>query len=149
MTATHSDAPDWRDALARCGLQVIGDTVQQGITAVQTAIYAVTGVDVEPVATVSVSDPRAADELDRQWHQYASSSSLYAEDGEFLILPPVSGGSTVGWVRVKDPIGNRLPSRISETTGSPEFLAVSADGRHLCATSVEDDDYWVVVHEFA
>lgn len=29
------------------------------------------------------------------------------------------------------------------------FGDVSVDGRHLCATSVEEDDYWVVVHEFS
>ncbi|MFE5212892.1 hypothetical protein [Streptomyces sp. NPDC056600] len=29
----------------------------------------------------------------------------------------------------------------------PEVVAVSVDGRHLCATTVEDDDHWVVVHD--
>jgi hypothetical protein len=45
--------------------------------------------------------------------------------------------------------GEDLPSRIAAVTGSPEFLAVSMDGHHLCAASAEEDDYWVVQHEFS
>jgi hypothetical protein len=40
-------------------------------------------------------------------------------------------------------------SRIAAVTGSPEFLAVSMDGHHLCAASAEEDDYWVVQHELS
>ncbi len=36
-----------------------------------------------------------------------------------------------------------------KVTGSPEFLAVSVDGRRLCAASDEEYDYWVVLHEFS
>ncbi|MEU5538261.1 hypothetical protein [Streptomyces sp. NPDC020362] len=113
------------------------------------AIYAVTGFEVQPTAVVLTSSSRAADELDEKWHHYASVSSVYDSKGEFLILPPVSGGSEIGWVGVADPIGEHLPSRIAAVTGSPEFLAVSPDGRHLCAVSVEEDEYWVVQHEFS
>ncbi|MGA5035851.1 hypothetical protein ACPCA8_02195 [Streptomyces capoamus] len=52
-------------------------------------------------------------------------------------------------MRVRDTVGTRLPSRIAEVTGSPEFVAVSTDGRRLCAASVEEYDYWVVLHEFS
>ncbi|MFE0451682.1 hypothetical protein ACFW2D_10380 [Streptomyces sp. NPDC058914] len=109
------------------------------------AIHAVSGFEVEPVAAIPASTPHAADELDDAWHHHAAQASLY---GEFLVLPPVPGGSKVGWVRVKDPVGKNLPSRISGVTGAPEFVAVSVDGRHLCAASVEESHYWVVVHEF-
>ncbi|MEW2284443.1 hypothetical protein [Streptomyces sp. NPDC047841] len=71
------------------------------------------------------------------------------DKGEFLILPPVPGGSEIGWVRVRDTVGTLLPSRIAEVTGSPEFVTVSTDGRQLCAASVEEYDYWVVLHEFS
>jgi hypothetical protein len=40
-------------------------------------------------------------------------------------------------------------SRIAAVTGSPEFLAVSMDGHHLCAASAEENDYWVVQHELS
>ncbi|MGW9494157.1 hypothetical protein ACWG5P_07140 [Streptomyces prasinus] len=140
-------APDRLNVLERCGLEVIGEA-EQGGPPVNSAIYAVTGFDVEPAVEIPVSNPHAADELDEAWHHRASQASLYGGDGEFLILPPVSGGSKVGWVRVKDPVGKNLPSRIAAVTGSPEFVAASPDGRHLCAASVEDNDYWVVSHEF-
>jgi YD repeat-containing protein len=112
------------------------------------AIRAVSGFEVEPVAEIPASTPHAADELDEAWHHHAAQASLHGQNGEFLVLPPVAGGSAVGWVRVKDPVGKNLPSRISGVTGSPEFVAVSVDGRHLCAASVEESDCWVVVHEF-
>ncbi|MFD9505878.1 PH domain-containing protein [Streptomyces mirabilis] len=50
---------------------------------------------------------------------------------------------------VTDPVGEHLPSRSAAVTDSPEFLAVSMDGHHLCAASAEEDDYWVVQHEFS
>ncbi|MFF2131996.1 hypothetical protein ACFVW1_42950 [Streptomyces olivochromogenes] len=50
---------------------------------------------------------------------------------------------------VTDPVGEHLPSRIAAVTGSPEFLAVSMDGHHLCAASAEEDDSAVVQHEFS
>jgi hypothetical protein len=108
---------------------------------VNAALYAVNGIDVEPVATIP------ADELDKAWHHHAAQASLHAENGEFLILPPMPGGSEIGWMRVKDPVARNLPSRIAEVTGSPEFVAVSVDGRHLCAATVEETNYWVVAHE--
>ncbi|MET8580704.1 hypothetical protein ABZX39_07400 [Streptomyces collinus] len=108
-----------------------------------------TGIEVQPTAVVPVSSSRAGDELDEKWHQRASESSFYGNRGEFLILPPVSGGSGIGWVGVIDPIGEHLPSRIAAVTGSPEFLAISHDGRQLCAVSVEDDEYWVLLHKFS
>ncbi|WP_240661136.1 hypothetical protein [Streptomyces sp. WAC 01438] len=144
---TDRQAPDWLDVLERCGLQFAGKA-EQGGPPVNSAIYAVTGLEVEPAVTIPASSPRAADELDAAWHHRASQVRLYGRDGEFLILPPVPGGSKVGWVRVKDPVGKNLPSRVGRVAGSPEFVAVSPDGRRLCAASVEDDDYWVVLHEF-
>ncbi|BCM69169.1 hypothetical protein EASAB2608_04503 [Streptomyces sp. EAS-AB2608] len=135
--------------LERCGLRVVEESVSQHDTQpVSAAIYAVTGFDVQPAAVVPASSPHAAHELDEKWHQYSSAGSLYDDRGAFLILPPVSGGSEIGWVKVTDPIGEHLPSRISAVTGSPEFLTMSTDGRHLCAVSVEEDEYWVVQHEF-
>ncbi|MCX4431951.1 MULTISPECIES: hypothetical protein [Streptomyces] len=141
--------PKWLDVLERCGLRVLETAVPQEAPPVNTAIYSVTGFEVEPVAVIPASSPRAADELDEKWHHCASTSALYGDKGEFLILPPLSGGSEIGWVAVTDPVGEHLPSRIAAATGSPEFLAVSMDGHHLCAASAEEDDHWVVRHEFS
>ncbi|QIY69457.1 hypothetical protein HEP84_10010 [Streptomyces sp. RLB1-33] len=114
-----------------------------------TAIYSFTGFEAEPGAVIPASSPRAADELDEKWHQCASASALYGDKGEFPILPPLSGGSEIGWAAATDPVGEHLPSRIAAVTGSPEFLAVWMDGHHLCASSAEEDDYWVVQHELS
>ncbi|MCK8435504.1 hypothetical protein G3I77_21525 [Streptomyces sp. D2-8] len=140
-------APEWLDTLGRCGLEVTGKAASDS-PLVNAAIYAVSGFEGEPVTAILAATPHAADGLDEAWHRHAAQASLYGENGEFLILPPVPGGSQVGWVRVKDPVGKNLPSRICAATGSPEFMAVSVDGRHLCAASVEESEYWVVVHEF-
>ncbi|MFF9062409.1 hypothetical protein ACF09K_27510 [Streptomyces sp. NPDC014882] len=133
--------------LERCGLEVTGG-VAHGGPPVDAALHAVNGFEVEPVATVPASTPHAAGELDAAWHHHAAQASLRTEDGEFLVLPPMPGGSGVGWIRVKDRGGENLPSRVSDVTGSPEFMAASVEGRRLCAVSVEEVDYWVVVHEF-
>ncbi|MER6064332.1 hypothetical protein ABT167_24745 [Streptomyces sp. NPDC001792] len=142
------DRPSWLHVLERCDLQVLGATAPKDAPSVTTAIRAVAGFDVEPVAVIPAAIPQAVHELDRQWHHYAALGPLYDEKGEFLIIPPVSGGSEIGWVRVSDPVGDMLPSRIAMVSGSPEFIAVSVDGRHMCAASVEEYDYWVVTHEF-
>ncbi|MFD8257727.1 hypothetical protein ACFV19_02020 [Streptomyces griseoluteus] len=139
---------DWVAVLQRCGLQVVEDHAIDALP-VNSAFYAVNGVDVEPVASIPFSSPEAMSGLSRLWHAHCSRLSLCGDDGEFLIMPPGAGGSKVGWVKVKDQVGIDLPSRIARVTGSPEFIATSLDGRRLCAVSVEDDEYWVVVHKFA
>ncbi|MEU3557832.1 hypothetical protein [Streptomyces fragilis] len=135
------------ERLGRCGLEVVAGPPQDG-PPVEAALHAVNGVEVEPAVRVPGSGPRALGQLDRQWHQQAARARLYAADGEFLILPPGSGGSAVGWVRVRDRGGEDLPSRVGKVFGAPEFVAVSVDGRVLCAAVVEDDGHWVVVHGF-
>ncbi|MFH9864296.1 hypothetical protein [Streptomyces sp. NPDC017202] len=133
--------------LERCGLEVTGGAAQGGPPAIA-ALHAVNGFEVEPVAAIPATAPHAADELDQAWHHHAARASLHTQNGEFLVLPPMPGGSEVGWIRVRDPAGENLPSRVSAAAGSPEFVAVSVDGRHLCAASVEEYDYWVVVYAF-
>ena len=146
--ATEQKKPEWRDVRERCGLHVL-ENAARSAPSVRSALHAVAGFEVEPIATIPTSSPGAVAELDGKWHLHASSVSLYDDNAEFLILPPVSGGSEIGWVRVRDAVGRNLPSRIAQVTGSPEFLAVSVDGHRLCAASVEEYDYWVVVQEFA
>ncbi|MET7284782.1 hypothetical protein [Streptomyces sp. NPDC005573] len=146
--AKEQERTDGPEILERCGLRAAPVAVPQEAPSVSAAVYAVTGFEVEPTVTVPTSSPRAGEILDREWHRCAAAAPLYDEKGRFLILPPVSGGSETGWIAVTDPGGEDLPSRVAAATGSPEFIAASLDGRHLCAATVEDDDYWVVSHEF-
>jgi hypothetical protein len=139
--------PHWLEIFERCGLDIVEEQTHEG-PPVNAALYAVNGVDVQPVVKVSDSAPHALEELSREWHRRSGGARLYSSSGDFLLMPPGSGGSKVGWVRVRDRVGADLPSRVAAATGVPEFIAVSVDGHHLCASTVEDDDYWVVVHEF-
>jgi hypothetical protein len=62
----EQEKPAWRDVLKRSGLQVLEKAAQNG-PPVLSAIYAVTGFEVKPVATVPISAPSAADDLDAKW----------------------------------------------------------------------------------
>ncbi|WP_146610465.1 MULTISPECIES: hypothetical protein [unclassified Streptomyces] len=83
-------------------------------------------------------------ELDRQWLANTSTLPLVSGAGKLLIVPPGPGGSAAGWVLVKDSVGTGLPSRVAGATGSPELLALSVDGRYLCAVTSEEDEFWIV-----
>ncbi|MFF9849364.1 hypothetical protein [Streptomyces litmocidini] len=61
---------------------------------------------------------------------------------------PGRGGHGTGWIRVRDLVGTVLPSRIRAGTGLTEFMAVSVDGRIMCAVSDEEYDKWIIVHRF-
>ncbi|SFT04405.1 hypothetical protein SAMN04487982_10681 [Streptomyces sp. ok210] len=144
-----SGVRDRRTTLQSCGLVILEGDAPSSAPTPLVAIRAVAGVDVQPKVTIREARSDAIEEIDRQWQTLTSKTLLAAEAGEFLILPPGSGGSAVGWVRVRDSIGGNLPSRIAAATGSPEFLTLSADGHHLCAVSVEEDEYWIVIRTFA
>lgn len=102
---------------------------------------------VEPVAAVPKNTRNPVEELGRQWHRMAAVKHLAAEDGRFLILLAGPGASERGWLCVKDLVGSDLPSRLLEVNGSVEFIALSMDGQRICATSEEDEEYWVVYEE--
>lgn len=142
--ASSAETPAWQRTLEACGLRAIGREAPCPVPAVLTAIHAVTGAEVKPTVTVPESRPDVMAELNRQWLAETSRLPLVSGAGEFLIVPPGRGGSSVGWVLVKDPGDTGLPSRVASATGSPEFLALSADGRHLCAVTSEEDEYWMV-----
>ncbi|OKJ56082.1 hypothetical protein AMK28_14630 [Streptomyces sp. CB02115] len=109
------------------------------------AILMVAGIDVEPALTIDTATPDALKQLDLQWHQKAWPVLAGPESGAFLILPPGGGGAAVGWVPVRDIAPPGLPSRIAAVTGTPEFVALSADGTHLCAVTEEEYEYWIII----
>ncbi|MEU0399243.1 hypothetical protein ABZ318_03165 [Streptomyces sp. NPDC006197] len=115
---------------------------------VRRAHYAFAGYEVKPTATVSLARPDVAAELDRQWDSLTAAARLATPEGEFCMPAPGRGGHETGWVRVKDLVGTALPSRIQAGTGLTEFLAVSVDGRIMCAVSDEEYDKWIIVHRF-
>ncbi len=104
----------------------------------------VAGIDVEPTLTIDAATPDALKQLDRQWHEKAWPVLAGPRSGTFLILPPGRGGAAIGWVSVRDIAPPGLPSRIAAATGTPEFVALSAEGTRLCAVT-EEYEYWIVM----
>ncbi|MER5224781.1 hypothetical protein [Streptomyces flaveus] len=87
------------------------------------------------------------DRLDEEWQLHAP-SHIHWPDQDFLLILSGSGSLAQGWFRVYDPIGTKLPSRVAFATGQPDLLALSLDGKQLCAITTEDDNYWVITHTF-
>ncbi|MFH9293529.1 hypothetical protein [Streptomyces sp. NPDC017520] len=131
--------------LQACGLELTDTEVPTAAPSMAKAIQMVAGVDVEPTAFTRATGDGSLGELDRQWQEMGRPTLTEAGSGEFFIVPPGSGGSAVGWLPVKEAAGSSLPSRVAAATGSPEFVALSADGMHLCAVAEEEDQYWIIV----
>ncbi|MGW8487304.1 hypothetical protein [Streptomyces sp. NPDC055886] len=131
--------------LHACGLQVTDDEIPPAAPSMAKAIQMVAGLEVEPTSSIDAAGQNSLEELDRQWHEKARPALTERGSGEFFIMPPGSGGSTIGWVSVRDIAPPGLPSRIAAATGTPEFVALSADGMHLCAVTEEEYEYWIIV----
>ncbi|MFF5919348.1 hypothetical protein ACFY8C_13465 [Streptomyces flavochromogenes] len=86
--------------------------------------------------------------MDALWHDEADRMGIPDGNGEFLLLATYPGSLARGWLKVKDLAGGHLPSRIAAASGSREFVAVSLDGKSLCAVSVEEYEDWIVTHSF-
>ncbi|MFG2224612.1 hypothetical protein [Streptomyces sp. NPDC048644] len=149
MTTSEEYAQKWIDELTFAGMTVLQKTPIERETSATVGLYAVNGVDVEPSVAINAHAPDFLPTLDHQWERHVEASALYSENGEILVCSPVVCPDDVGWLLIQDPLrGESLASRLMEAKASPEFLALSTDGRHLCAISVEDDDYWIVTHNF-
>ncbi|MFF2507435.1 hypothetical protein ACFVTY_29245 [Streptomyces sp. NPDC058067] len=85
--------------------------------------------------------------LDMAWDTIAKPLISLPHE-EFLILLWGKGSLSKGWFRVQDPLDSGLPSRICDAIGRPEFYVLSLNGKNLCAITVEEDDYWVITHEY-
>ncbi len=111
-------------------------------------MQAVNGGEVKPKYAVPYRSGEVPGDLDTLWHAEADAVSLYTDTGEFLLVLPGPGSSRGGWLCVRDTVGERLPSRIATITNQPEFIAMSLDGRQVCATSREEYEYWIITHRF-
>ncbi|WP_225804092.1 hypothetical protein [Streptomyces sp. NK15101] len=141
-------APDWYRRLEACGLRVLDLDRSPVLPDARRAHFAWAGYEVRPAATVGHARPDAAAELDRRWDSFAKSARLCTDEGEFCMMAPGPGSHEIGWIRVKDLVGADLPSRLLAGAGLREFLAVSVDGRTMCAVSDEEYDQWIIVHRF-
>ncbi|MBK3557100.1 hypothetical protein JHN55_11275 [Streptomyces sp. MBT56] len=128
--------------LAKAGLEVLGQGVTEGLPSYARAFQAVVNAEVVPRVIVACSAPGASAEADRLWLEHARSAAVIDDDDCFLVR-----GADRGWVRVRRTAHTALSAALVPGAGSV-VIAMSPDGRRLCALTEEDDDYWIVVHRF-
>ncbi|MFI6287827.1 hypothetical protein ACIBCM_24295 [Streptomyces sp. NPDC051018] len=139
----------WLGSAAGIGLTPLGESAPEGVPTVDQALLSVTNMEVRPTRTVPVDSPDAWGEVDRQWLSLARDNALFTEDGRFLIVLPGPGAVESGWVPVQWVDGVEISSRLSHRKENVDFLAMSLDGKVLCAVTEEDSDYWIILHEFS
>ncbi|MFD9906346.1 hypothetical protein [Streptomyces sp. NPDC059063] len=143
-----SGKPDRKSIISSCGLEVRGKEESASLPPPNKAVLAATGGNVRPAATIAMNDSRALDRLDDAWQRYAP-ELIHWPERDFLLILAGPGSLSEGWFRVHDPVGAKLPSRISAATGHPDALMLSLDGRQFCAITTEDDEYWLITHTFS
>ncbi|MDJ1640162.1 hypothetical protein [Streptomyces pakalii] len=127
---------------AKAGLEVVAQGVVDELPSYAQAFKAVVNVEVAPRATVARSAPGASAEADRLWLEHARTAAVIDDAGCFLVR-----GADRDWVRVRRTEHTALSAALLPGAGSM-VIAMSPDGRRLCALTEEDDDYWIVVHHF-
>ncbi|MGW7437811.1 hypothetical protein [Streptomyces sp. NPDC054849] len=141
MTDEHSgSAPAPQPAKA--GLEVVAQGVAEGLPSYARAFKAVVNVEVPPRAAVARTAPGALQEADRLWLEHARTAAVIDDEDCFLVR-----GADRDWVRVRRTAHTALSAALVPGAGSM-VIAMSPDGRRLCALTEEDDDYWIVVHHF-
>ncbi|MCC3768380.1 hypothetical protein [Streptomyces sp. UNOC14_S4] len=138
----------WLQKIVGSGLTLIDVPAPRDIPTVLDAWSVVAHIWAEPVEKIGQADPDALVEVDRQWFRHALRMSVFADDGSFLITVAGPGISEFGWARVRWVDGVELASSLTNH-GSPEFIAMSIDGRRMCGVTTEEYDYWVMAHEFS
>ncbi|WAL68529.1 hypothetical protein ORV05_12385 [Amycolatopsis cynarae] len=149
MRESPGDRRTVEEVLEGIALRLLGvaDT-DSGMPSLAHGWRAVAGYEVVPRYTVAISGENAGEVIDRLWHAAAEELSIYSEDADFLLDLPAPRQDRTGWLRARDLRRARLPSRIHSVTGSWEFIALSENGRRLCAVSKEEYDYWIVARTF-
>ncbi|MFJ4775343.1 hypothetical protein [Streptomyces sp. NPDC088762] len=128
--------------LAKAGLEAVAGHAGEEVPSYARAFKAVVNVEVKPVATVPRTAPGALQEADRLWREHARAAGVIDGEGCFLVR-----GADRDWVRVRGTAHTALSAALVPGAGSM-VIAMSPDGRRLCALTEEDDDYWIVVHHF-
>ncbi|GHG66137.1 hypothetical protein [Streptomyces griseocarneus] len=133
--------------ISASGLTALKTHHAEGVLTVEQAWMLVASMETVPAATVRNAIPDALSEVDRQWLTHASNGPLFAADGTFLISIAGKGSWGAGWTLVKWSSDSELASNLQDG-GDPEFVALSVDGRFLCAATTEEYDHWIVTHHF-
>ncbi|MEW1902045.1 hypothetical protein [Streptomyces sp. NPDC086147] len=135
----------WLNRMAATGLTVSDAPAPVDVPSVLEAMQSVANWEVQPAVEVSLSHPEALQELDRQWYAQATQNGLFGDGDSFLLSISGSGSSAFGWVVVKWAPGAELAPRLARAEEGLDFVAMSVDGRVVCAVTEEEYEYWVVV----
>ncbi|MCX4908870.1 hypothetical protein [Streptomyces sp. NBC_00878] len=146
-TAMGSVSGKVRSVLASSGLQLFEGQIPPVEFTALDALEMVESAYSEPVFSVKKDAPGAVEQLGREWHSEAERAQLPATDGKFYVLLAGDDIDDIGWLCVKDLVGENLPGRLLSQNGSIEFIAMSENGRRICAAVDEGDEYWVLVEE--
>ncbi|MGW1197295.1 hypothetical protein ACWD4B_15880 [Streptomyces sp. NPDC002536] len=133
--------------ISASGLTILDTPAPGGVPSTAEAWSEVVNFETVPSATVSQGSADALSEVDEKWLTLAMNNALVATDGTFLINTAGPGTREVGWTVVKWAENARLASNL-QYGGDPEFVAMSMDGRNMCAVTTEEYDYWIVSQRF-
>ncbi|MFJ7159045.1 hypothetical protein ACIQUQ_29435 [Streptomyces sp. NPDC101118] len=128
--------------IAKARLEAVAADVPEGLPPYAQAFTAVVNVEVVPVARVSRAGTGATAAADRLWLEHARAEAVLDDQDRFLVH-----GADRDWVQVRLTADTALSAALPPGTGSMA-IAMSTDGRRLCALTEEDDEYWIVVHRF-
>jgi hypothetical protein len=144
---TEGGEIDWESTIRKCGLEVSESPPIPGSLDPAVATLAVTGGNVRPAVAVA-KEKNSLSVLDLRWQEVAA--PLIDSHGEFLLILWGPGSIRKGWFRVREtePLERGLPSRVCAAIGRPEFCCLSLDNATMYAVTVEQDEYWIVTHEF-
>ncbi|MFG2114561.1 colicin immunity domain-containing protein [Streptomyces sp. NPDC048718] len=148
-----TDAPGTSrlDRVTTLGLTVPDEAAPQDVPSPLRALKTVVGYEVRPTATVPLSRPDALREVDRLWLLHAEQNGLFDVDGSFLLglFGAEAGPTRSRWAVLRWLPGTGLASALAEPHQGLDFLAMSPDGRVVCAVNEEEYDYWIIVTHMA
>ncbi|WP_405834370.1 hypothetical protein [Streptomyces sp. NBC_00105] len=129
------------DLIRSSGLDVHTVQGDEPGPSVGTAWRAMAGFGVEPSASLPLKGDLEG--VHRLWLEHARRADVIGEDGTFLLTAVVTGGSAVGWVRVRL-TDDADVARLVDDQGRIEFIARSGSGGHICGITAEEYEYWIV-----
>ncbi|MFF4870263.1 hypothetical protein [Streptomyces sp. NPDC000961] len=135
----------WLNRMATTGLTISDDPAPEQVPSVLEAMKSVANWEVRPTVEVPLSHPEALREVDRQWYAQAAQNGLFDDGKCFLLSISGPGSSAFGWAVVTWTPGAELAPRLARAEEGLDFVAMSVDGRVVCAVTEEEYEYWIVV----
>ncbi|MEU5385585.1 hypothetical protein [Kitasatospora cineracea] len=124
--------------LATAGLTVLGAPDTTDLPSPGEVWLSISGFLAELDATVPLSTPEWAAQVDEHWLRLSQESELFARDGTFLVHVAGRGMGRLGWAPVRWNDAARLAAHLTDGPQQPEFVTMACDGRTSCGV-IEGD----------